>query len=76
MSLVIEEFFEGTSDEVRERLTDIKKKPQIFVCGYLTEAIHKIFVKVLPLTPHILDGVERTMIYCNNITERLHRAEV
>ena len=31
---------------------------------YLPEAIRDIFVKVLSLTPHLLDGVERTKSYC------------
>lgn len=30
---------------------------------YLPEAIREIFVKVLSLTPHLLDSVERTMAY-------------
>jgi hypothetical protein len=30
---------------------------------YLPEAIHDIFVKVLSLTPHLLDSVNRTMVY-------------
>lgn len=31
---------------------------------YLPEAIHDLFKKVLSLTPHLLDGVERTRTYC------------
>lgn len=31
---------------------------------YLPEAIHDLFKKVLALTPHLLDGVERTRTYC------------
>jgi hypothetical protein len=31
---------------------------------YLPEAIHEIFGKVLLLTPHLLDGIERTVQYC------------
>jgi hypothetical protein len=31
---------------------------------YLPEAIHDIFGKVLSLTPHLLDGVHRTIAYC------------
>ncbi len=31
---------------------------------YLPEAIHDIFGKVLTLTPHLMDGVGRTMEYC------------
>jgi hypothetical protein len=31
---------------------------------YLPEAIHDIFGKELVLTPHLLDGVERTTEYC------------
>ena len=30
---------------------------------YLPEAIQEIFVKVLALTPHLLDSVERTIVY-------------
>ncbi len=32
---------------------------------YLPEAIRDIFGKVLSLTPHLLDGVERTKKYCS-----------
>lgn len=32
---------------------------------YLPEAIRDIFGKVLSLTPHLLDGVERTNKYCS-----------
>lgn len=35
---------------------------------YLPEAIHDIFVKVLSLTPHLLDGVDRTITYCKKYT--------
>ena len=35
---------------------------------YLPEAIHDIFGKVLSLTPHLLEGVERTIRYCNKYT--------
>lgn len=35
---------------------------------YLPEAIHDIFGKVLSLAPHLLDGVERTIMYCNKYT--------
>lgn len=35
---------------------------------YLPEAIHDIFGKVLSLTPHLLDGVERTIMYCKKYT--------
>lgn len=31
---------------------------------YLPEAIHDLFRKVLSLTTQLLDGVERTMAYC------------
>ena len=31
---------------------------------YLPEAIHDLFGKVLELTPQLLDGVERTVMYC------------
>ena len=31
---------------------------------YLPEAIYDLFGKVLSLTPQLLDGVERTMAYC------------
>lgn len=37
---------------------------------YLPEAIHDIFVKVLSLTPHLLDSVERTIKYCSKYTLR------
>lgn len=35
---------------------------------YLPEAIREIFGKVLSLTPHLLDGVERTVMYCKKYT--------
>jgi hypothetical protein len=35
---------------------------------YLPEAIHDIFGKVLALTPHLLEGVERTIRYCKKYT--------
>lgn len=35
---------------------------------YLPEAIHDIFGKVLSLTPHLLEGVERTIAYCKQYT--------
>ena len=35
---------------------------------YLPEAIRDIFGKVLLLTPHLLDGVERTITYCGKYT--------
>lgn len=35
---------------------------------YIPEAIHYIFGKVLSLTPDLLDGVDRTVIYCKKYT--------
>jgi len=35
---------------------------------YLPEAIHEIFGKMLVLSPHLLDSVERTMNYCRKYT--------
>ena len=35
---------------------------------YIPEAIHDIFGKVLVLTPNLLDGVERTIAYCDKYT--------
>lgn len=35
---------------------------------YLPEAIHDMFGKVLTLTPHLLDSVERTVTYCTKYT--------
>lgn len=35
---------------------------------YLPEAIQEIFGKVLSLTPSLLDGVQRTMKYCEKYT--------
>jgi hypothetical protein len=32
---------------------------------YIPEAIHDLFRKVLSLTPPLLDGVERTIAYCD-----------
>ena len=68
--------FEGT---VRDRINRAEKKEliassDVFVeiravrndiaHEYLPEAIEEIFVKVLELTPSLLDGVTRTMKYC------------
>ena len=41
---------------------------------YLPDAIRDIFVKVLSLTPHLLDGVERAKKYCRKYTQRLKQA--
>lgn len=35
---------------------------------YLPEAIREIFGKVLSLTPHLFDAVERTVSYCEKYT--------
>ncbi|MDD2365369.1 MAG: hypothetical protein PHN84_04325 [Desulfuromonadaceae bacterium] len=35
---------------------------------YLPEEIRDIFEKVLLLTPHLLDSVERTLLYCTKYT--------
>jgi hypothetical protein len=35
---------------------------------YLPEAIYEILGKVLSLTPHLLDGIERTITYCQKYT--------
>jgi len=40
---------------------------------YLPEAIHDIFKKVLLLTPHLIDGVERTIAYCAKYTKTRER---
>ena len=68
--------FQGT---VRDRINKAEKKEliansDVFVeirairndiaHEYLPEAIQDIFVKVLELTPSLLDGVTRTMKYC------------
>ena len=54
----------GSSDvfiEIRMIRNDIAHE-------YLPEAIHDIFAKVLSLTPHLLNGVERTIAYCTKYT--------
>ena len=68
--------FEGT---VRDRINRAEKKEliassDVFVQirmlrndiahEYLPEAIQEIFIKVLELTPQLLDGVARTVKYC------------
>ena len=73
--------FQGT---IRDRINRAEKKDliassDIFVeirvvrndiaHEYLPEAIQEIFVKVLQLTPSLLDGVARTMKYCEKYTD-------
>ena len=36
---------------------------------YLPEAIRSIFGKVLALTPNLLEGVDRTAVYCEKYTQ-------
>lgn len=54
----------GSSDvfvEIRMVRNDIAHE-------YLPEAIHDIFKKVLTLSPHLFESVERTILYCKKYT--------
>ena len=77
---LVDELDLETQGTVRDRINRAEKKriiddSDIFVeirmvrndiaHEYLPEAIRDIFSKVLSLTPHLLDGIERTTAYCN-----------
>jgi hypothetical protein len=76
---LVDELDLDSSGTIRDRINRAEKKEliaqsDIFVeirmvrndiaYEYLPEAIHELFGKVLSLTPHLIDGVERTIIYC------------
>jgi hypothetical protein len=80
---LVDELDLDTQGTIRDRINRAEKKEliassDVFVeirmvrndiaHEYLPEAIHDIFVKVLSLTPHLLDGVERTITYCEKYT--------
>ena len=77
---LVDEMDLDTQGTIRDRINRAEKKEliassDIFVeirivrndiaHEYLPEAIRDIFGKVLSLTPHLLDGVERTKTYCS-----------
>lgn len=80
---LVDELDLDTQGTIRDRINRAEKKElivssDIFVeirmvrndiaHEYLPEAIHDIFGKVLTLTPHLLNGVERTITYCKKYT--------
>lgn len=80
---LVDELDLDTQGTIRDRINRAEKKELIVSSDvfieirmvrndiaheYLPEAIHGIFGKVLALTPHLLDGVERTIAYCNKYT--------
>ncbi len=80
---LIDELDLETSGTVRDRINRAEKKnlivsSDIFVeirmvrneiaHEYLPEAIHDLFGKVLALTPHVLDSIDRTYAYCEKFT--------
>ena len=80
---LVDELDLDTQGTIRDRINRAEKKEliassDIFVeirivrndiaHEYLPEAIRDIFGKVLSLTPHLLDGVERTKMYCQKYT--------
>jgi len=80
---LVDELDLDTQGTIRDRINRAEKKEliassDVFVeirmvrndiaHEYLPEAIHDIFEKVLSLTPHLLDGVQRTMAYCKKYT--------
>ena len=80
---LVDELDLDTQGTIRDRINRAEKKELIVSSDvfieirivrndiaheYLPEAIHDIFGKVLSLTPHLLDGVERTVRYCMKYT--------
>ncbi len=76
---LVDELDLDSSGTIRDRINRAEKKEliassDIFIeirmvrndiaHEYLPEAIHDIFGKVLALTPHLLEGVESTISYC------------
>lgn len=81
---LVDELDLDTQGTIRDRINRAEKKGLIISSDvfieirmvrndiaheYLPEAIHDIFGKVLSLTSHLLDGVERTIAYCNKYTQ-------
>jgi hypothetical protein len=81
---LVDELDLDTQGTIRDRINRAEKKGLIISSDvfieirmvrndiaheYLPEAIHDIFGKVLSLTSHLLDGVERTITYCNKYTQ-------
>ncbi len=77
---LVDELDLDTQGTIRDRINRAEKKELIVSSDvfieiriirndiaheYLPEAIHEIFERVLLLTPHLLEGVERTIAYCN-----------
>ena len=80
---LVDELDLDTQGTIRDRINRAEKKEMIassdifveirmlrndIAHEYLPEAIQEIFGKVLSLTPHLLDGVERTITYCRKYT--------
>ena len=80
---LVDELDLDTQGTIRDRINRAEKKELIVSSDvfveirmvrndiaheYLPEAIHDIFEKVLILTPHLLDGVARTITYCQKYT--------
>ena len=80
---LVDELDLDTQGTIRDRINRAEKKELIVSSDvfveirmvrndiaheYLPEAIHDIFGKVLSLTPHLLDGIERTLTYCKKYT--------
>ncbi len=81
---LVDELDLDTQGTIRDRINRAEKKGLIISSDvfieirmvrndiaheYLPEAIHDIFGKVLSLTLHLLDGVERTIAYCKKYTQ-------
>lgn len=77
---LVDELDLDTQGTIRDRINRAEKKELIassdvfieirivrndIAHEYLPEAIHDLFGKVLTLTPHLLDGIERTLTYCD-----------
>ncbi len=86
---LVDELDLDSSGTVRDRINRAEKKgliasSDVFVeirmvrndiaHEYLPEAIHDLFEKVLTLTPHLMDGVTRTMAYCRKYQVRGQRS--
>lgn len=82
---LIDELDLETGGTVRDRINRAEKKDLIVSSDvfveirmvrndiaheYLPEAIHELFGRVLALTPHLLDGIDRTVAYCEKFIRR------
>ena len=80
---LVDELDLDTQGTIRDRINRAEKKELItssdvfieiriirndIAHEYIPEAIHDIFERVLLLTPHLLEGVERTISYCSKYT--------